>query len=150
MKSMTHWDKNTRLQSKEQDLIERGQSNRNRLIQHTSGLGLEYYPIYYLATRASICLALPVSLEQCGGGLRWSLKHASWRNHPFIARVRNATLCFRGTLLHSSRLLRENKTLRNGPGKQSSWPCISDVQEHEKVMKCVSQQVLHIRQNFQI
>ena len=24
-----------------------------------------------------ICLALPASLEQCGGGLRWTLKHAT-------------------------------------------------------------------------
>ena len=38
--------------------------------------------------------------------------------------VRNVTLGSRGTLLHSSRLFPENKTLRNGPGKEPSWPCI--------------------------
>lgn len=38
--------------------------------------------------------------------------------------IRNATPCPRGILFHSSKLFSENKTLRNGPGKEYSWPCI--------------------------
>lgn len=41
-----------------------------------------------------ICLALPASLEQCGGGLRWTLKHATDLGETTLSQqeLRNATL----------------------------------------------------------